>query len=282
MTRKPKVATCCSAGHTWSTKSSGFPLQLYYDHVGTGWQGAARGPRHPSTWNSSTASSGMACTTTWCGDFDYRFTHDNTDNTPDLRTAPLITQRQPVRHLHTGRDQPAGQPACSPSAPSWSTTTYSGIEYQPNARLAWSLDNSQTLWGAVSRAVRTPARGEHDVMLRLVPPPAADPGIPVYAEGDDGYDPEESDRLRTRLPPEPQQHLVNRCSRVLQRLRQAAHARPVRGTRTSRNHPPAVRQQHERRNLRTGARLAVAGPSRLAPECQLLLAGHATAPRRQQ
>lgn len=67
---------------------------------------------------------------------------------------------------------------------------FSGFEYQPSARLAWAVDDAQTLWGAVSRAVRTPARGEHDVMLRLIPPPAADPGVPVFAAGDDDFDSE--------------------------------------------------------------------------------------------
>ncbi len=68
---------------------------------------------------------------------------------------------------------------------------FSGFEYQPSARLAWVLSDLQTVWGAVSRAVRTPARGEQDVMLRLIPPPAADPGVPVFAKGDDDFDSED-------------------------------------------------------------------------------------------
>jgi iron complex outermembrane receptor protein len=35
---------------------------------------------------------------------------------------------------------------------------YTDIEYQPGGRLAWKLRENQTLWAAVSRAVRTPAR----------------------------------------------------------------------------------------------------------------------------
>lgn len=68
---------------------------------------------------------------------------------------------------------------------------FTGFEYQPSARMAWAMADGQTLWGAVSRAVRTPSRGEHDVTLRLNPDPAADPGIPVYAVGDDDFDSEE-------------------------------------------------------------------------------------------
>ena len=68
---------------------------------------------------------------------------------------------------------------------------FTGFEYQPNARLAWNMQQGQTVWGSVSRAVRTPSRGEHDVMLRLIPDPAMDPGIPVFAEGDDDFDSED-------------------------------------------------------------------------------------------
>lgn len=35
---------------------------------------------------------------------------------------------------------------------------YSGFEVQPSIRIAWTPDERQTLWGAVSRAVRSPSR----------------------------------------------------------------------------------------------------------------------------
>ena len=38
--------------------------------------------------------------------------------------------------------------------------TYTGFELQPNARLAWYPNENHTIWGAISRAVRTPTRGE--------------------------------------------------------------------------------------------------------------------------
>lgn len=37
---------------------------------------------------------------------------------------------------------------------------YTGFEFQPNARLLWQVTDNQSLWAAVSRAVRTPSRGE--------------------------------------------------------------------------------------------------------------------------
>jgi iron complex outermembrane receptor protein len=42
---------------------------------------------------------------------------------------------------------------------------FSGFEYQPTARIAWSPFHDQTLWGAVSRAVRVPTRLERDIAL---------------------------------------------------------------------------------------------------------------------
>jgi iron complex outermembrane receptor protein len=68
---------------------------------------------------------------------------------------------------------------------------FTGFEYQPSARVAWTRDDNQTLWAAVSRAVRTPSLGEHDVRLRLLPDPDMDTGIPVYAAGDDDFDSED-------------------------------------------------------------------------------------------
>jgi iron complex outermembrane receptor protein len=40
---------------------------------------------------------------------------------------------------------------------------YTGWEMQPSARLRWTLSPRHTLWAAVSRAVRSPSRSEHDM-----------------------------------------------------------------------------------------------------------------------
>jgi iron complex outermembrane receptor protein len=42
--------------------------------------------------------------------------------------------------------------------------TYSGFEIQPSARMSWTPTQKHTLWGAVSRAVRTPSRFETDLV----------------------------------------------------------------------------------------------------------------------
>jgi iron complex outermembrane receptor protein len=40
---------------------------------------------------------------------------------------------------------------------------YTGFEFEPDVRLTWNLSTSQALWAAVSRAVRTPSRIDHDL-----------------------------------------------------------------------------------------------------------------------
>lgn len=54
---------------------------------------------------------------------------------------------------------------------------YTGIEVQPNARLLWTPHENHTLWGAVSRAIRTPSRADRDLQLNLQVAEAG--GVPV-------------------------------------------------------------------------------------------------------
>jgi iron complex outermembrane receptor protein len=42
---------------------------------------------------------------------------------------------------------------------------YTGFEIEPTARLLWTPSSRQTVWGAVTRAVRTPSRIEEDLQL---------------------------------------------------------------------------------------------------------------------
>src|SRR6202034_830062 len=40
---------------------------------------------------------------------------------------------------------------------------YTGFEYEPSGRLAWTPSPKQLVWTAVSRAVRTPSRYDRDL-----------------------------------------------------------------------------------------------------------------------
>lgn len=65
---------------------------------------------------------------------------------------------------------------------------YTGFEFQPSGRIVWNPTEGQALWGAVSRAVRTPNRAEADLNGRLTSR-ASPGGIQLF--GSDAYDSEE-------------------------------------------------------------------------------------------
>ncbi len=50
---------------------------------------------------------------------------------------------------------------------------YTGFEVQPSARLLWTPDEKQSVWTAVSRAVRTPSRADDDIRInqKVLPGP---------------------------------------------------------------------------------------------------------------
>jgi len=48
--------------------------------------------------------------------------------------------------------------------------SFSGFEVQPNVRLLWKLDERNTVWGAVSRAVRSPSRNDTDAQVSFMTP----------------------------------------------------------------------------------------------------------------
>lgn len=56
-----------------------------------------------------------------------------------------------------------------------SHNTFTGVEFQPNARLLWNPHSHHTLWTAISRAVRIPTRIERTGRLNIaaIPPPPA-------------------------------------------------------------------------------------------------------------
>ncbi|HMO65736.1 MAG TPA: TonB-dependent receptor, partial [Verrucomicrobiota bacterium] len=58
-----------------------------------------------------------------------------------------------------------------------------GWQLQPSARLAWTPDERNTVWTAVSRAVRSPSRTERDIILNLNQQGTAPNGLPIFPRG---------------------------------------------------------------------------------------------------
>jgi iron complex outermembrane receptor protein len=50
------------------------------------------------------------------------------------------------------------------------TNPYTDVEWLPNLRLAWALDPTQSIWGALSRAVRAPSRIDREIFVPGNPP----------------------------------------------------------------------------------------------------------------
>ena len=60
---------------------------------------------------------------------------------------------------------------------------YTGLEYEPSARLQWNATDKQMIWGAVSRAVRTPSRFDRDLF-------EPNPSYYTFLEGNSSFESE--------------------------------------------------------------------------------------------
>jgi len=111
---------------------------------------------------------------------NYRYISDNTDATqvlsliPSQRDVSLLTAfvQDEIRLCDDHARLTVGS--------KFEHNDFTGFEAQPNIRLSWLTDSGHTLWGAVSRAVRTPARGEDDVNLMVSPPSTTILGNPAF------------------------------------------------------------------------------------------------------
>jgi iron complex outermembrane recepter protein len=73
---------------------------------------------------------------------------------------------------------------------------FTGYAFQPSVRMAWTPDERQTLWAAASRAVRAPARADHDLRITAAVIPAEEgPDIFITTFGDERFEAEEAQTL---------------------------------------------------------------------------------------
>jgi iron complex outermembrane receptor protein len=98
----------------------------------------------------------------------YRVMRDNVGNSPALSFMPA------TRNLQLGSAFVQDEVTLVPKRLSVTVGTkiehndYSGMEVQPSGRIAWTLTARQTIWGAISRAVRSPSRLDADVTTPAV------------------------------------------------------------------------------------------------------------------
>jgi iron complex outermembrane receptor protein len=153
---------------TFSEKSD-LKLQVYYDHTyrnvpGTFSEGLDTydvdfqhrfpvGEQHDITWG-----------------LGYRLTKDSVGNTPVLAFLPADVTHQ--LYSVFGQDEIAlvKDQVHLTLGTKIEHNDYTGVEYQPSARLAWRLSEEQTVWAAISRAVRMPSRIDRDFYVPPTPP----------------------------------------------------------------------------------------------------------------
>jgi iron complex outermembrane recepter protein len=103
---------------------------------------------------------------TWGG--GYRFTDDNIEDSYSLVLNPRSRSENLFRFFLSDRIALIEDKLLLTLGFMLEHNDYTGIEFQPNARLQWLLDDRHSLWAAVSRAVQTPFRGFSDQRINVV------------------------------------------------------------------------------------------------------------------
>ncbi len=99
----------------------------------------------------------------------YRISSDDLDNAPQIVWEP--TERTIELFSAFGQDEITLVPdrVRLTVGSKFEVHESTGLEIQPNVRLAWTPDDRRTLWGSISRAVRSPTRIDEDVRFLAGP-----------------------------------------------------------------------------------------------------------------
>jgi iron complex outermembrane receptor protein len=96
----------------------------------------------------------------------YRFTHDVVGSAPSVTFVPTVLDQ----NLFSGfvQDEIKLQEKLFLTlGTKLEHNDYTGFEVEPSARIQWNATSKQMFWGAISRAVRTPSRIDHDLRQPL-------------------------------------------------------------------------------------------------------------------
>jgi iron complex outermembrane receptor protein len=108
------------------------------------------GPRHDVVWG-----------------FGYRVSRDEVENSPVLAWVPARRTRELLNLYAQDEVSLIPDRLRLTVGSKFEVNESTGLEVQPSVRMAWTPDPRQTLWGAVSRAVRTPTRIDEDSRFLL-------------------------------------------------------------------------------------------------------------------
>jgi iron complex outermembrane recepter protein len=141
-------------------EESDWAVQLYYDHSGTHWipRGLVEdcdtfdldfqrqfpiGPSHDWIWG-----------------FGFRNIRDNIPLTPSFGAIPPSRSYKIISYFVQDRITLKEDRWYLTLGSKFEHNDFTNFEYQPTVRLLWTPDDRRSVWGAVSRAVRLPTRGE--------------------------------------------------------------------------------------------------------------------------
>jgi iron complex outermembrane recepter protein len=101
---------------------------------------------------------------------EYRGTEDDVRNSPGLAFLPARLSRNLWTCFVQDELALARNRLHVTVGSKFEHNDYTGFEYQPSGRFAWKPSVSHTLWGAASRAVRTPSRIDRHLFVPATPP----------------------------------------------------------------------------------------------------------------
>lgn len=102
--------------------------------------------------------------------FGYRLNRDNVTNSAGLAFLPPRVSRQAFSGFVQDEIALVKDRLYLTLGTKIEHNVFTGFEYEPGGRLAWKVSRGQTMWGAISRAVRTPSRIDRDLYAPDHPP----------------------------------------------------------------------------------------------------------------
>jgi iron complex outermembrane recepter protein len=158
--------------HTFADESE-MSLQLYYDrtHLAAPFQSFAPfavppGPLYEDLDTADLDFQDRFPLGTWnhiVWGFGYRFTHDDVQDAPLVAFVPN-TLDQNLFNTFVQDEIKLHENVFLTLGTKLEHNDYTGLEYEPSARLQWNITDKHMLWAAVSRAVRTPSRYDRDLL----------------------------------------------------------------------------------------------------------------------
>ncbi len=116
----------------------------------------------------------------------YRFTHDVVENAPALAFIPRVLDHNLFSAF--AQDEITIVKRLSLTlGTKIEHNDYTDFEFEPSARLTWTPTDQQTIWAAVSRAIRAPSRVDRDIRL---PTPTVSPLVDNILIGGTDFDSE--------------------------------------------------------------------------------------------